>query len=158
MPPHTVTAHPAPPDLREAQALAEKTAAQLWAQDQATQGLGMELVRVAPGQAVLRMTVQAQMLNGHQTCHGGYLFTLADSAFAFACNSHNQNTVAAACSIDYLAPARLGDTLEATATEVALAGRSGVYDVEIRLVSGPTPGLPVALFRGKSHTIKGTVL
>ena len=160
-----MTAQPESPENMDPQTLAEKTAAQLWAQDQATQNLGMSLVRVAPGQAVLRMTVQAHMLNGHQTCHGGYLFTLADSAFAFACNSHNQNTVAAACSIDFLAPARLGDTLEATATEVALAGRSGVYDVAIRLLRTPTrpnnptdESTPVALFRGKSHTIKGTVL
>ena len=143
-----------PIETMDPQTLAEKTTAQLWAQDAATQGLGMSLIRVAPGQAVLRMQVQAQMLNGHQTCHGGYLFTLADSAFAFACNNRNQNTVAAACSIDYLAPARLGDTLEAEAVEVALAGRSGVYDVTIRVMDGPT----VALFRGKSHTIKGTVL
>jgi acyl-CoA thioesterase len=142
------------PETMDPQTLAEKTTAQLWSQDAATQGLGMSLARVAPGQAVLRMTVQPHMLNGHQTCHGGYLFTLADSAFAFACNNRNQNTVAAACSIDFLAPARLGDTLEAEAIEKASAGRSGVYDVTVRIAGGPT----VALFRGKSHTIKGTVL
>ena len=141
------------PSAADAQALAERVGASMWSRDHATRALGMELVRIAPGEAVIRMKVQQHMLNGHQTCHGGYMFTLADSAFAFACNSHNQNTVAAACQIDFLAPPHLGDVLEAHAQERALAGRSGVYDVSVRIVDGAT----VALFRGKSHQVRGEV-
>ena len=136
-----------------AQALAERVGASMWSRDHATQALNMELVRIAPGAAVIRMRVQQHMLNGHQTCHGGYMFTLADSAFAFACNSHNLNNVASACQIDFLAPAHLGDLLEAQAQERALAGRSGVYDVTVRIAGGAT----VALFRGKSHQVRGEV-
>ena len=136
-----------------AQALAERVGVSMWARDHATQALKMELLRIAPGEAVIRMPVQQHMLNGHQTCHGGYMFTLADSAFAFACNSYNLNNVASACQIDFLAPAHLGDLLEAHAQERALAGRSGVYDVTVRIVGGAT----VALFRGKSHQVRGEV-
>jgi acyl-CoA thioesterase len=100
------------------------------------------------------MPVRADMLNGHQTCHGGYLFTLADSAFAYACNSHNQNTVASACHIDFLAPAMEGDILEAEAVERSLTGRTGVYDVTVRTHAGKT----IALFRGKSYRISGEVI
>lgn len=137
----------------DAQALAERVGVSMWARDHATRSLNMELLRIAPGEAVIRMPVQQTMLNGHQTCHGGYMFTLADSAFAFACNSHNLNTVASACHIDFLAPAHLGDVLEAHAQERAQAGRSGVYDVTVRIVGGAT----VALFRGKSHQVRGEV-
>ena len=126
----------------------------MWARDLATQHLKMTLVSIAPGNAVVTMPVSRLMLNGHQTCHGGYIFTLADSAFAYACNSHNQNTVASACNIDFLAPAFEGQILEAEAVERSLAGRTGVYDVTVRIQGGHT----CALFRGKSHRISGEVL
>lgn len=138
----------------DAQALADKVSAAMWSRDRATQALNMQLVRVKPGYALVSMPVVGEMLNGHNTCHGGYIFTLADSAFAYACNSHNQNTVASACHIDFLAPARECDVLEAEAIERSLAGRTGVYDVTVRLLGGKT----VALFRGKSYRIAGEVI
>ena len=116
--------------------------------------MGMELVSVAPGRAVMRMAVKPLHLNGHQICHGGFIFTLADSTFAFACNSHNRNTVASACAIDFLAPARLGDVLEAEAVERSRSGRTGVYDITVKVRGGKT----VALFRGKSYRIDGEVI
>lgn len=126
----------------------------MWNRDNATHALGMELVSVAPGLAVLRMKVRSDMVNGHHICHGGLIFTLADSAFAYACNSYNLNTVASGCSIDFLAPGREGDVLEASAVERSAAGRTGVYDVEVKVVGGST----VALFRGRSYRIKGEVI
>lgn len=126
----------------------------MWTRDNATHALGMTLVSVAPGQAVMRMTVRSDMVNGHHICHGGLIFTLADSAFAYACNSYNLNTVASACSIDFLAPAREGDVLEATAVERSTSGRTGVYDIEVKVLGANT----VALFRGKSYRIKGEVI
>jgi acyl-CoA thioesterase len=137
-----------------AQALAEASSQAMWARDRATQGLGMAIDRIAPGQAVMSMPVRPDMLNGHDMCHGGFMFLLADSAFAFACNSYNQNTVASACHIDFLAPARLGDVLEAEAIERSRSGRTGVYDITVRIRGGKT----VALFRGKSHRIDGEVI
>ena len=134
--------------------LANQAAQAMWSRDQAAQGLGMQLVSVSPGRATLRMGVRADMVNGHQICHGGLIFTLADTAFAYACNSYNQNTVASGCNIDFLAPAREGQTLEAVAIERSAAGRTGVYDVEVRVVDGGA----VALFRGKSYRIKGEVI
>jgi acyl-CoA thioesterase len=125
----------------------------MWSRDHVAQGLGMTLAHVQPGAARLNMQVRQDMVNGHAICHGGMLFTLADTAFAYACNSYNQNTVASACSIDFLAPAHLGDTLVAEAAERALGGRSGVYDVTVTTAAGKT----VALFRGKSARIKGEV-
>ncbi|MCC7225926.1 MAG: hydroxyphenylacetyl-CoA thioesterase PaaI [Allorhizobium sp.] len=136
------------------QALARDVASAMWERDRATQALDMQIVRVGPGEAVISMPVSANMLNGHQTCHGGYIFTLADSAFAYACNSHNQNTVAAAAHIDFLAPAHEGDVLEAEAVERSLAGRTGVYDVTVRIRGGKT----CALFRGKSYRVSGEVI
>jgi acyl-CoA thioesterase len=136
------------------QALAEAVAAAMFARDPASQALGMSIDAVAPGYARMSMPIRADMLNGHQTCHGGFIFALADSAFAFACNSHNLTTVGAACSIDYLAPGREGDVLTATATEQALSGKSGVYDVKVTNQEQRT----VALFRGKSHRVSGTVI
>ncbi len=136
------------------QALAKEVAAAMWSRDRATQALGMHLLDIKPGYALASMPVRADMLNGHDMCHGGYLFTLADSAFAYACNSHNQNTVASACHIDFLAPASEGDVLEAEAVERSRAGRTGVYDVTVRLRGGKT----VALFRGKSYRIQGEVI
>ncbi len=114
----------------------------------ASQGLGMVLEEAAPGRARLAMVVEPRMLNGHGLCHGGFIFTLADSTFAFACNSHGPAAVAQSCTVTYLRPARDGERLVATARELALAGRSGLYDVQ---VAGP--GGVVAEFRGQSRQI-----
>ena len=114
----------------------------------------MTLGKVAPGYTEVSMRVREDMLNGHETCHGGYIFSLADSAFAFACNSFNFNTVASGVRIEYLQPARLGDELTASASETAHAGRSGVYDIEIKNTSGDI----IALFRGNSRRIRGYLL
>ncbi|GAA0414277.1 hydroxyphenylacetyl-CoA thioesterase PaaI [Massilia aurea] len=137
----------------QAQALAELAGRTMFERDPASQALGMVLDDIRPGYARMTMTVRADMLNGHSTCHGGYIFMLADSAFAFACNSHNLSTVGAGCTIDYLAPGRAGDVLVAEATEQALQGKTGVYDVTVKTADGRT----IALFRGKSHRISGTV-
>ncbi|WP_227519898.1 hydroxyphenylacetyl-CoA thioesterase PaaI [Mangrovitalea sediminis] len=136
------------------QELAERCAAALFERDRATRHLGMQILRMAPGVSVLRMTVTEEMLQGHDTCHGGYMFTLADSAFAFACNSQNAATVASGCSIDYIAPAKLGDVLTATAEERSRNGRTGVYDVRVENQLGDL----VALFRGKSYQVRGPVI
>ena len=138
----------------DAQALAERVAAAMYERDTATQHLGMRIVRVAPGHAKLAMSVRSVMLNGHAICHGGYIFTLADSAFAYACNSYNLSTVASACAIDFLAPAREGDTLVAVAQEKSVSGRTGVYDVEVHNQRGER----IALLRGKSYRILGHVI
>lgn len=130
---------------------AERSAAAMWATDAASKWLGMTLDSVGPGTATLSFTVQDHHLNGHRICHGGYIFTLADSAFAFACNSYNQVTVAQENSITFLTPGQPGEVLTATATEAGRSGRSGVYDVT---VTG-ADGRKVALFRGLSRTIKG---
>jgi len=139
---------------KDAHALAERVAAAMQARDTATQALGIRIVQVSPGKAELAMVVRADMLNGHEICHGGFIFTLADSAFAYACNSYNLNTVASGCAIDFIAPARLGNLLTAKAHERQLAGRTGVYDVEVVDDQGET----VALFRGKSYRIKGHLI
>jgi len=136
------------------QALADAVTQAMWQRDRTSQGLGMQVISVKPGYAQLAMTVRADMVNGHHICHGGFIFTLADSTFAYACNSYNQNTVASSCNIDFLAPASEGDVLEAEAVERSLAGRTGVYDITVRARSGKT----VALFRGKSYRIKGEVI
>lgn len=138
----------------EPQALAELTGRVMYAKDAASQALGARLVSIGPGCASMDMTIRADMLNGHQTCHGGFIFALADSTFAFACNARNQTTVAAGCSIDYLAPGFLGDVLMAQAVEVSLAGRTGVYDVLVTNQDGKR----IALFRGRSYRIKGQVI
>ena len=135
------------------QALAELAGKTMYERDQATQALGMTLDEIRPGYARMSMPVRADMLNGHATCHGGYIFMLADSAFAFACNSHNFNTVGAGCTIDYLAPGREGDVLVAEGVEQALQGKTGVYDITVTNQDGRT----VALFRGKSHRVSGMV-
>ncbi len=136
------------------QELAEASARAMWNDDSASQQLGMTLDHIAPGRATLSMTITAAMSNGHGNCHGGYLFTLADSAFAFACNSHNQMAVAQHCAITYLIPGRIGDRMTATATEVSRRGRSGLYDIRVTNQDGDT----VAEFRGHSRTVKGTHL
>jgi len=135
-------------------ALARDVGQAMWSRDNATNALGMQLAAIAPGTATITMQVRPDMVNGHHICHGGLIFTLADSAFAYACNSYNLNTVASACHIDFLAPAREGDVLEATATERSASGRTGVYDIEVKVQGGKT----VALFRGKSYRIKGEVI
>ena len=137
-----------------AQSLAEDCARAMWQRDTASQSLGMRLDEISPGRAVMVMKVRPDMLNGHQTCHGGFIFALADSAFAFACNSRNEATVAAGCNIEYLRPVMVGTLLTATAVERSLAGRSGVYDVTLT----DPEGVVVALFRGKSARVKGDVL
>jgi len=134
--------------------LAKACAAKMWEQDTASQALGMVLDHVEAGQARLTMTVTATMANGHGTCHDGYLFTLADSAFAFACNTYNQVTVAQQCSVTFIGPAHAGDRLTAEAREVSRSGRSGIYDVTITNHHGEK----IAEFRGNSRTIKGTIL
>jgi acyl-CoA thioesterase len=136
------------------QRLAEAVAQSMWSQDRASQSMGMTIVSVAPGRATVSMPVRGDMLNGHGICHGGFIFTLADSAFAFACNSGNMNTVASGCSIDFLLPAREGDVLTAAASERSASGRTGVYDIEVRNQRAET----VALFRGKSYRIRGNVI
>ncbi len=136
------------------QELAEACARMMWDDDRASQRLGMKIEHVAPGEATLTMEVTGQMTNGHGTAHGGYIFALADSAFAFACNSYNQRTVAQHCSITYIAPVSEGDHLTANARENARSGRSGIYDV--RVVN--QHGQHVAEFRGHSRTVKGTHL
>ena len=115
--------------------------------------MGMELLTVEPGRAVIRMKVQPLHLNGHQICHGGFIFTLADSTFAFACNSHNKNAVAAGCSIEFLKPAHVGDVLTCEGVEQTLQGRHGIYDMKVSNQKGEV----VAMFRGKSAVIPGTV-
>lgn len=139
---------------QDAQALAELAGKTMYERDPASKGLGMKLDEIRPGYARMSMRVRPDMLNGHASCHGGFIFTLADSAFAFACNSHNFNTVGAGCTIDYLAPGREGDVLTAEAQEQALAGKTGVYDVTVTNAEGKT----IALFRGKSHRVSGTVV
>jgi acyl-CoA thioesterase len=119
----------------------------------ARETMGIELVRVEPGRAVLRMAVKPLHLNGHQICHGGFIFTLADTTFAYACNSHNRNTVAAGCSIEFLKPAHDGDVLTCEGWEQVLQGRHGIYDMRVSNQRGEV----VAMFRGKSAQIPGTV-
>ena len=133
------------------QQVAERSAAAKWADDRASQALGMSIDEVGPGRARLRMTLREDMVNGHAIGHGGLTFTLADSAFAFACNTYNELTVASGITIDIVAPARGGDVLTAVASEVTHAGRTGVYDVEVRNQRGER----VAVFRGRSYTAKG---
>ena len=138
----------------EAMNLASDCAQALFKRDTASQAMGMRLLSVAPGCARVGMSVRADMIQGHGTCHGGYLFALADSAFALACNSYNEATVAIGCSIDYIAPARLGDTLNADCTEQSRSGRTGNYDVRIENQLGQL----IALFHGKSYKVRGAVL
>lgn len=136
------------------QELAEACARTMWNDDSASQRLGMELIQIAPGQATLTMTVTDQMTNGHGSAHGGYLFTLADSAFAFACNTYDQMTVGQHCSITYLAPGAKGDRLTATAREQSRQGRSGIYDVQITREDGTV----LVLFRGHSRAVNRRLL
>ena len=132
--------------------VARLSAEAMWASDAASRALGMEIVEVTPGRATLTMQVREDMVNGHAIGHGGFTFTLADSAFAFACNSYNRSTVAAACEIKFLAPTRLGDLLVAEAVERSREGRDGVYDITVR-----RDDTVVAEFVGRSKEIRGTL-
>ena len=133
--------------------LARACADAMWKEDGASQGLGMQILEVKAGHAVLAMTIQPHMVNGHGIAHGGFIFTLADSAFAFACNSHNQRTVAAQCNISFIRPGKLGDTLVAAAREISRTGRSGIYDVRVTVND-----TVVAELRGHSRTIGGALV
>ena len=133
--------------------LARACAEAMWKEDDASKGLGMEIVEIGPGRATLSMAVKAEMVNGQRIAHGGFIFLLADSTFAFACNSHNQRAVAAQCDIAFIRPGKLGDVLVATAREISRSGRSGIYDV--RVTAGD---VVIAEFRGHSRTIAGTWL
>jgi acyl-CoA thioesterase len=131
--------------------LARACAEEMWAEDRVSTGLGMRLDRVAPGEAVMAMTITEAMVNGHGICHGGFIFALADSAFAFACNSHGERAVAQHAAIDFLRPGRLGETLRAEAIERARSGRSGIYDVRVTGDNGSV----IAEFRGHSRLSGG---
>lgn len=144
---------PAGADDIDPQALAEACAAAMWADDNASKALGMEILAVGPGTATLAMTIRPDMVNGHAIAHGGFVFLLADSAFAFACNAYDQRTVAQHCAITYLKATRLGERLTARAEERWREGRSGIYDITVTNAAGET----VAEFRGHSRTIPGTL-
>jgi acyl-CoA thioesterase len=136
------------------QDLAEACSRVMWSDDLTSQRLGMTLERVAPGEATVTMTITSDMTNGHGNCHGGYIFSLADSAFAFACNTYDQVTVAQHCSITYINPGTVGDRLTASAREVSRRGRSGIYDVRVAREDGTV----IAEFRGHSRMINATLL
>ena len=142
-------------DNADARALAEACANAMWQDDLASKGLGISLQRIAPGEAVMSMTVRKDMTNGHGICHGGFIFTLADSAFAFACNSFNERTVAHQCSVTFIKAGRLGDRLVASARAISRSGRSGIYDVR---VTANAEENVIAEFRGHSRTIGGTLV
>lgn len=138
-----------------AAALARQVGQTMFAVDTASRDtMGMELLSCEPGRAVMQMTVQPLHLNGHQICHGGFIFTLADSTFAFACNSHNKNAVAAGCTIEFLKAGQLGDLLTCEGVEQTLQGRHGIYDMRVTNQRGDV----IAMFRGKSAQIQGTVI
>jgi len=139
--------------MSDPQSVAEASARAMYEQDRASQALGMRILEVRPGYARVAMKVREDMVNGHQLCHGGLIFTLADSAFAFACNTYDLVTVASAASVEFLLTARLGDELTASAEERSRSKRTGVYDVTVRNSQGEC----VALFRGRSHQIGGSI-
>ena len=136
------------------QQLAEACAHAMWQDDHATRALGMELESVSPGASIVSMTITDKMVNGHGTCHGGYIFTLADSCFAFACNTYNQRCVAQHTSITFIRPGRQGDRLTARGREISRTGKSGIYDISVVNQDGKL----VAEFRGHSRAIDGTLL
>ena len=133
--------------------LARACADAMWREDDASKGLGMEITAIGPGQATLTMTVAPHMVNGQRIAHGGFIFLLADSTFAFACNSRNERAVAAQCDITFIRPGKLGDRLVATAREISRSGRSGIYDVRVT-----SDDVVIAEFRGHSRTIGGNWL
>jgi acyl-CoA thioesterase len=141
--------------MQDAKEIAQQVGETLFAADIASKDtMGMALISCEPGRAVLRMAVTERHLNGHQICHGGFIFTLADSTFAFACNSHNKNAVAAGCSIEFLKPGKLGDVLTCEGIEQTLSGRHGIYDMKVINQNGEV----IAMFRGTSAQIPGTVI
>jgi acyl-CoA thioesterase len=140
--------------MSDPQAVAEASARAMYAQDRASQALGMRILEIRPGYARLAMLVREDMVNGHKICHGGLIFTLADSAFAFACNTYDVVTVASSGSVEFLLPTRLGDELTAIAEERSRAKRTGVYDVAVRNQRGEC----VAMFRGRSHETGGAIV
>ena len=142
-----INAAPSPDDV--ARACAEA----MWREDDASKGLGMQIVEIGPGRATLSMTVKPEMVNGQRIAHGGFIFTLSDSALAFACNSYNERAVAAQCAISFIRPGKLGDRLVATAREISRNGRSGIYDVRVAV-----DDTVIAEFRGHSRTIGGNWL
>lgn len=141
-------------DATDPQQVAEACAREMYRNDRAAQALGIELDWVACGQAQMHMRVRPDMINTHETCHGGLIFTLADTAFAYACNSRNHVTVAASANIAFVNPARLGDLLVAEARELTPSRRTGVYDISVHRDDGTL----IALFRGHSHRIRGRVV
>lgn len=142
------------PARTDAHVMAEACANAMWADDRASKGLGMHIERIAPGEAVISMTVRREMTNGHGICHGGFIFTLADSTFAFACNTYDQRTVAQQCAVTFIESAHEGDVLTAHALERTRSGRSGIYDVTVRDGANKI----IAEFRGHSRTITGRLL
>jgi len=130
--------------------LARACAEAMWNEDDASKGLGMEILHIKPGEATLTMTILPYMVNGHGIAHGGFIFLLADSAFAFACNSHNERAVAAQCNISFIRPGKLGDRLIAVAREISRTGRSGIYDVRVSVND-----TAIAELRGHSRTLGG---
>jgi acyl-CoA thioesterase len=149
-----MSTQPVRPSTMTPDELARATAAVMYENDACSRALGLELLEVRAGYARLCMNVRADFLNGHQICHGGLIFTLADSTFAFACNSYNINTVASGCSIEFLRPVSGGDLLTAEAVEQTQSGRTGIYDIRVTNRAGET----VAMFRGKSAQIKGNLI
>ena len=139
------------PARQDPQQTAEYVRRGMYANDRALQMLGIEITEIAPGRATAAMTVREDMLNGHDICHGGLISTLADSAFAYGCNSYDELTVASGFSVDFVAPGRLGDRLTARCEEVSRAGRTGVYDIEVTNQAGER----IAVFRGRSYTARG---
>ena len=137
--------------MSERQTQAERVREAMLVNDHATRAMGIEIVAIGPGSATATMTVRRDMLNGHATCHGGFIATLADSAFAFACNAYNEITVASGFDISFVAPGREGDVLTATASEVSRSSRTGVYDIDVRNQKNER----IAVFRGRSYTMKG---
>jgi acyl-CoA thioesterase len=140
--------------MADALTIARNCAEAMWADDRASRALGMEILDIAPGRATLAMTIRETMTNGHGMCHGGYIFTLADSAFAFACNGYDQRTVGQHCSVSFLRPAQLGERLTAECIERSRAGRGGICDVSVK----GGDGMLVAEFRGHARTIDGSLL
>ncbi len=130
--------------------LARACADAMWKEDDASKGLGMEIVEIKPGKATMTMMIQPHMVNGQRIAHGGFVFLLADSTFAFACNSHNERAVAAQCDITFIRPGKLGDRLFAVAREISRSGRSGIYDVRVSVND-----VTIAEFRGHSRTVGG---
>lgn len=137
----------------DAQEIARRSFEAMWADDHAARGMGITVEAVSPGEARVSMTVRKDMVNSHDICHGGYIFALADTAFAYACNTHNHRTVAAGCDINFIAPGHLGDRLTASGHARHQGGRSGVYDIEVTNQAGRL----IAVFRGRSTRIKGAL-